>query len=127
MPLVKIGSSHHARKQLFQTGLRRGFLTVQEIETALPAGSLTAAERWLLYYSLRAAQIEVRDETGALVTVPALTADELEQLESERHAQNPAEQADEALGAMEPDEVDSAEEALGALESQEHSAHADPQ
>lgn len=61
----KIGQSYVARKRLFAKGLRDGRLTVQEIERALPAGTLTAAERWLLYYSLRAAQVEIVDqETG---------------------------------------------------------------
>lgn len=58
----KIGSSYLARKQLFAKGIREGRLTMQEIETALPEGTLTAAERWLLYYSLRAAQVEIIDE-----------------------------------------------------------------
>ena len=58
----RIGKSYLARKQLFAKGLRDGRLTVQEIETALPPGTLTAAERWLLYYSLRAAQVEIVDE-----------------------------------------------------------------
>ena len=61
----KIGQSYVERKRLFAKGLRDGRLTVQEIERALPAGTLTAAERWLLYYSLRAAQVEIIDqETG---------------------------------------------------------------
>ena len=58
----KIGKSYTARKELFQKGIRDGRLTVQEIERALPAGTLTAAERWLLYYSLRAAGVEIVDE-----------------------------------------------------------------
>ncbi len=58
----RIGKSYQARKQLFAKGLREGRLSVQEIEAALPPGTLTAAERWLLYYSLRAAQIEIVDE-----------------------------------------------------------------
>lgn len=58
----RIGKSYTARKALFAKGLKEGRLTVQEIEEALPPGSLTAAERWLLYYSLRAAQVEIIDE-----------------------------------------------------------------
>jgi len=58
----RIGKSYTARKALFAKGLRDGRLTVQEIESALPPGTLTAAERWLLYYSLRAAQVEIVDE-----------------------------------------------------------------
>lgn len=58
----KVGTSYLARKALFAKGLKTGRLTVQEIERALPAGTLSAAERWLLYYSLRAAQVEIIDE-----------------------------------------------------------------
>jgi hypothetical protein len=64
---VKISRSHRARKELFQRGIRQGTLTVQEIERALPAGSLTDAERWLLYYSLRASGVEIRDADGTQV------------------------------------------------------------
>jgi len=63
----RIGKSYMARKALFAKGLREGRLTVQEIEEALPAGTLTAAERWLLYYSLRAAQVEIVDEVTGQV------------------------------------------------------------
>jgi hypothetical protein len=52
--------SHAVRRELFVRGVRRGFLTVQEIEEALPPGCLSPSERWLLYYSLRAANVEVR-------------------------------------------------------------------
>jgi sigma-70-like protein len=61
---VKTSRSHRARKELFQRGIQRGTLTVNEIERALPDGSLTDAERWLLYYSLRASGVEVRDDQG---------------------------------------------------------------
>ena len=64
MSTLKIGRSHKARKALFTKGLRRGFLTLGEIDEALPAGSLTDAERWLLFYSLHAARVEVRDGDG---------------------------------------------------------------
>ncbi len=63
----RIGKSYTARKALFAKGLRDGRLTVQEIEQALPPGTLTAAERWLLYYSLRAAQVEIIDEVTGQV------------------------------------------------------------
>ncbi len=43
---------------------------VPEQERALPAGSLTDAERWLLYYSLRASGVEIRDEQGGEVQEP---------------------------------------------------------
>ncbi len=54
--------AHFERKRLFSKGFRRRFLTVDEIERSLPPGSLSAMERWLFYYSLRAAEIEVRGE-----------------------------------------------------------------
>ncbi len=63
--------SHEARKALFQLGIRRGHLTVAEIDRALPAGSLSPAERWLLFYSLRAAGVEIRDDAGHSVEVPS--------------------------------------------------------
>ena len=61
----QVGTSYLSRKQLFAKGIKEGRLTVQEIEVALPPGTLTAAERWLLYFSLRAAEVEIVDaETG---------------------------------------------------------------
>ena len=85
MSALKIGRSHKARKALFTRGIRHGFLTVAEIDEALPPGSLTDAERWLLYYSLHAARVEVLDQRGKRV--------ELEDLRSSR---------DELQGASEP-------------------------
>jgi hypothetical protein len=69
---VRAGSdSHGARKALFQTGIRRGWLDLAEIDRALPAGSLSPPERWLLFYSLRAAGVEIRDGQGsALDSIP---------------------------------------------------------
>ena len=61
--------THEARKALFQVGIRRGYLSLDEIERALPAGSLSPAERWLLFYSLRAAGVDIRDREGAHVEV----------------------------------------------------------
>ena len=61
---LKIGRSHKARKALFARGIRRGYLLIQEIDEALPPGSLTDAERWLLFYSLKASRVEVRDGEG---------------------------------------------------------------
>jgi len=57
--------SHEARKALFQLGIRRGTLSVAEIDRALPPGSLSPAERWLLFFSLRAAGVEIREGGGA--------------------------------------------------------------
>ncbi len=62
--------SHEARKALFQLGIRRGTLTLDEIDQALPPGSLSPAERWLLFYSLRAAGVEITDRQGSSVEVP---------------------------------------------------------
>ena len=45
---------------------------MQEIERALPDASLSDAERWLLYYSLRASGVEIRDEAGGPAREPAL-------------------------------------------------------
>jgi len=61
---LKIGRSHKARKALFARGIRRGYLLISEIDEALPPGSLTDAERWLLFYSLKASRVEVRDGEG---------------------------------------------------------------
>jgi len=61
---LKIGRSHKARKALFARGIRRGYLLIDEIDEALPPGSLTDAERWLLFYSLKASRVEVRDGDG---------------------------------------------------------------
>ncbi len=57
---VRSSATHRARKELFQRGIQEGSLTVSEIERAVPKGSLSDAERWLLYYSLRAAGIEIK-------------------------------------------------------------------
>jgi hypothetical protein len=68
---VKLGSeTHEARKELFRLGIRRGYLSLDEIDRALPAGSLSPAERWLLFYSLRAAGVEIRDREGTSTDVP---------------------------------------------------------
>lgn len=72
MSTLKIGRSHKSRKALFTRGLRRGFLTLDEIEEALPSGSLTDAERWLLFYSLHAARVEVHDGDGRRVGLEEL-------------------------------------------------------
>ena len=80
MSSLKIGRSHKARKALFTRGIRRGFLTVEEIDEALPPGSLTDAERWLLFYSLHAARVEILDGRGKRIGIDELrsTRDQLE-------------------------------------------------
>src|ERR1700694_5642156 len=72
MSTLKIGREHKARKALFTKGIRRGFLTLEEIDEALPAGSLSDAERWLLFYSLHAARAEVRGSAGQQVGLDEL-------------------------------------------------------
>jgi hypothetical protein len=62
----RVGESYLARKALFAKGLREGRLSWQEIERALPKDSLSGAERWLLYYSLRSAQVDLFDEQAEL-------------------------------------------------------------
>ncbi len=62
--------THEARKALFQLGIRRGTLTLDEIDRSLPPGSLSPAERWLLFYSLRAAGVDIRDGAGASLAAP---------------------------------------------------------
>ncbi len=78
MSSLKIGREHKARKALFTRGIRRGFLTLDEIDEALPAGSLSDAERWLLFYSLHAARVEIHDDDGRRVALEELRASETE-------------------------------------------------
>lgn len=83
MSTLKIGRSHKARKALFARGIRRGFLSVEEIDEALPPGSLTDAERWLLYYSFKAARVEIRDGDGSAVEVEERASDARRAMEEE--------------------------------------------
>ena len=68
MGSVRIGGGHKLRKQLFIKGIKQGFLDIEEVEEAMPPGHMTAAERWLLYFSLRSADVELRDVDGRAVT-----------------------------------------------------------
>jgi hypothetical protein len=68
---MKSSRTHRARKELFQRGIQQGSLTIQEIERALPDGTLSDSERWLLYYSLRASGVALRDESTGEVRHPA--------------------------------------------------------
>ncbi len=75
---MKHGSqSHEARRALFQLGIRRGHLSLDEVDRALPRGSLAPAERWLLFYSLRAAAVEIRDRRGAAVEADGMPPGDL--------------------------------------------------
>jgi hypothetical protein len=41
---------------------------VDDVEASLPEGLLSGSERWLLYFSLRSAEVELRDNDGRPVT-----------------------------------------------------------
>ena len=94
MSSLKIGREHKARKALFTRGIRRGFLTLGEIDGALPAGSLSDAERWLLFYSLHAARVEIQDGDGKRVSLEDLRASE-EELRASEESGAESESADE--------------------------------
>lgn len=64
----RTGGSHRLRKALFRKAMREGSLNVDEVEAAIPPGSMTAAERWLLYFSLRAFEVDLRDSEGRVLT-----------------------------------------------------------
>ena len=66
--MLRIGGGHKLRKALFVRGIRQGYLNIDEVEASIPPGLMTAAERWLLYFSLRAAHVELRDSEGHVVT-----------------------------------------------------------
>jgi hypothetical protein len=69
---LRAGGGHRIRKGLFVRGIRRGWIGIDEVERALPPGLLTPAERWLLYFSLREAEVELRDEAGRVVDMEDL-------------------------------------------------------
>ncbi len=54
--------------ELFIRGLRVGHLAVEEVEGSLPPELMSAAERWLFYFSLHASDIELRDSQGHVLT-----------------------------------------------------------
>ncbi|HEX4383747.1 MAG TPA: hypothetical protein VH083_12380 [Myxococcales bacterium] len=80
MSSLKIGREHKTRKALFTRGIRRGYLTLEEIDEALPNGSMTDAERWLLFYSLHASRVEILDGRGRRISLDEIrsTRDELQ-------------------------------------------------
>lgn len=57
---MKTSESHSARMRLFQRGIREGRLTIEEVEQTLSSEPFSDEDRWLLYYSLRAAGVEIR-------------------------------------------------------------------
>lgn len=68
MSLIPVSGGHRLRKDLFKRAIQQGWLEVDEVEASLPPGLLTSAERWLLYFSLRASEVELRDAQGRAVT-----------------------------------------------------------
>ncbi len=73
--MIKVGGGHRLRKALFVRGLKQGYLNVDDVEAAVPPGMMTAAERWLLYFSLRASDVELRDSDGRVLTADDLVPD----------------------------------------------------
>lgn len=99
MTTLRIGGGHRLRKNLFIRGLRQGWINVDEVEESIDPGTMTAAERWLLYFSLRAAEVELRDGQGRIVTPDDLVPDK-----RRRRAARPIELEEEA----DADEADEA-------------------
>jgi hypothetical protein len=64
----RAGGGHRRRMELFMRGIKQGHIDVEEVEEALPPELLTAPERWLLYFSLHAADVELRDRAGNVLT-----------------------------------------------------------
>ena len=60
----RTGVAHSLRKALFIRGLRQGFLAVDEVDEALSPGLMSAAERWLFFFSLHASGVQLRDAAG---------------------------------------------------------------
>lgn len=75
MSLIPVSGGHRLRKNLFKRAIQQGWLEVDEVEASLPPGLLTSAERWLLYFSLRASEVELRDAQGRAVTPDELVPD----------------------------------------------------
>lgn len=60
---------HLARLRLFQRAVRRGYVTMDEIDHALPSGTLSSSERWLLHYSLESLGVEIHFDGEVLAPV----------------------------------------------------------
>jgi len=74
MAPLRPGGGHRIRKDLFIRGIRRGWISVDEVDRVLPPGLLTAAERWLFYFSLFSADVELRDDAGHVLALEQLRA-----------------------------------------------------
>lgn len=74
----KMGKNHREKILLFQAGLRRGFVTSQEVEAVIPEDQVNDAERWLLYYSLQASEIEIRDQKSTTDSSSLATSEQPE-------------------------------------------------
>lgn len=88
---LRTGGSHRLRKELFHKAMRDGWLNVDEIEEAIPAGSMSAAERWLLYFSLRSFEVDLRDSGGRVLTPDDIVPEHRRR----RRSREPAPLADE--------------------------------
>lgn len=75
MSLIPASGGHRLRKDLFKKAIQQGWLEVDEVEASLPPGLLSSAERWLLYFSLRASEVELRDAQGRVVTPDEVVPD----------------------------------------------------
>jgi hypothetical protein len=68
VPSLRTGGGHRLRKELFVKGIRQRWLRVDEVEEALDPTLMSAAERWLFYFSLRSAEVALLDAHGHSLT-----------------------------------------------------------
>ena len=68
MVMLPTSTLHRWRRDLFVRGLREGFVDAEQVEADIPPGMMSASERWLLYFSLSASEIELRDAHGRVLT-----------------------------------------------------------
>jgi hypothetical protein len=68
MAMLPTSLLHQWRRDLFVRGLREGFVDAEQVEAEIPPGMMSASERWLLYFSLSASDIELRDGQGRVLT-----------------------------------------------------------
>jgi hypothetical protein len=59
---------HRWRRALFVRGLREGWVDAEAIDREIPPGMMSSSERWLLYFSLSASEVELRDHAGRVLT-----------------------------------------------------------
>ncbi|MFM2153445.1 MAG: hypothetical protein RL199_1880 [Pseudomonadota bacterium] len=68
MVMLPTSLLHRWRRDLFVRGLREGYVDAERVEEEIPPGMMSASERWLLYFSLSASEIELRDRQGRVLT-----------------------------------------------------------